>query len=595
MERMKWVGERVFLIVTVIGTIAAFLGFTIHLYLGVSIIFGAILAAVVATVITRRRSIAGITEFFGERAKLSQAWWDDFFDNRKQPKEVLLMAQSLSRAFNNPRLTEAFLQWCQSGIQFRVLFLSPDNAELSQLHFVGKGMVRALSDDPTENLQKKIHESLDDLEDNVLSRIEDDTKKPLVRFSTRDLPYSIVALDDDMAVTFYGSEAEGDRNPTLVIRDMASEAYTSFREEFENIWNEHSKVYPFENPLVSYFKKEWLTDLDRYVALRRYDPSPPPPRQAIVFPTYRCDVKCSYCSFRRTRDRREPEEMDPQLFGEIIEQLVEFGVTHFEISGGGEPLNHPKTDELLSILEKVRSAHPSVMLGLLTNGLLLERYDPFMILSIFNEYVRLSRYERIEGNNRQELATWRENIRSLLSARRSSKLDTKIGVKYLLTPRNQNHFLQFVSDDLADNVVSNVDYFRFTSDRRIDSRRAAEIEQQVYYRFKSAKIPNISKTLSLSLQKLTYPRNHRCWISPISVVIAPDANVFMCCNYLHDESSKCLGNLQLQDFETIWRSDHHLHLRKGITRANCDRDQYCSCRFNEIQELFERNMLGLIG
>jgi len=534
--------------------------------------------------------ISGIKAFFPERQKIGQNWWDTFYSREKPPKEVLLMAQANSRPFNNTRLADNFVQWCNNEAEVKIIYLSPDNTELSQLHYIGKGMKHILSDDPNENLKKLIYNSIDDLEQNVISKISDVTKKPQVRYATRDLPFSLNVIDNEMVVTIYGTEAEGDRQPTIIIEDRDSEAYKRFKEEFFKIWNEHSKVYPFENPLITYFKKSWKEDQVKYIALRKFSENVPPPTQAILFPTYKCSANCSYCSFRQARESTKVDEMDLEKFQRVILELIDLGVHQIEISGGGEPLEHPQANDLMSCLLKIRQEKPSIKMGLITNGLHLQNYQPKMGLKIFNEYIRLSRCEKIEKKNSQAWTSWKNTIRALLEYKtRNPEIQTKLGIKYLLTPENKDKFVEMVEGDLDDNDISNLDYFRFTSDRRIDSNIAANIEQQIFYKIKSAQLPGINQSISLSLQKFVYPRNHRCWISPISVVIAPNFDVYMCCNYYpFDKRFKCLGNLITQDFNTIWKSDHHIQLRRKITRDNCNRECYCNCRFAEIQELSER-------
>jgi len=157
---------------------------------------------------------------------------------------------------------------------------------------------------------------------------------------------------------------------------------------------------------------------------------------------------------------------------------------------------------------------------------------PKSVFKIFNEYIRFSRFEKIENKNITEWSLWRDNIKTLLDYKtRNPDVRTKLGIKYLLIPENKDIFVEMVDGDLKDNDISDLDYFRFTSDRRIDTKIAIGIEQQIFYKIKSARLPDVNQNVSLSLQKLSYPRNHRCRLSPISVVIAPNFDVYMCCNF----------------------------------------------------------------
>ena len=212
------------------------------------------------------------------------------------------------------------------------------------------------------------------------------------------------------------------------------------------------------------------------------------------------------------------------------------------------------------------------------------------MLSIFNDYIRASRYERIEGIGKErEIAIWKEGIKNLLSVKRNdSSINTKVGIKYLLTPNNRDHFIEIVKADLGDNDLSNVDHVRFRADRRMDKATITLIEQQIYYTIKYTRSMISPDVISLALSNYVYPRNFRCWISPMNVVIAPDGAVYLCCNYLYDKSRKCIGNVSTNNFVDIWNSPRHQEIRRNIRRINCDRDEYCNCRYAEIQEKYER-------
>lgn len=590
MKELSLIQKIVFGGIVIIVTILGLVGFESSFIIGISILVALAIAAIIVVFTMQKKSVSGIESFLSKRSFIDPAWWEQFYSEMKNPKEVFLMGQSIAKAFNNPKQTKAFVRWCNNGVKMRIMFLSPENAELSQLQNVGKEMILSLADDPTENLKMNIYNTINSLEELVISKVNEIDKKPRVRYATRDLPYSIMAVDEEMVVTLYGTGAEGDDQSTLFInKGKQSDAYRSFKNEFERIWSKHSKVYPYEDPIVKEYKKDWK----KYISLRNFDANVPPPRQAIIFPTYRCIQNCSYCMYKNTRNNDEYEEIKPQFLKNILLQLIDFEVKHIEISGGGEPLEHLKADEIIAFLEEIRREHTDIKLGLLTNGVYLENYDSQRLLFVFNDYIRVSRYEKLGENVREsELYKykWKKNINSLLNSKRNNtSAKTKIGIKYLLTPNNQNNFVQILKEDLNDINLSGVEHFRFTSDRRMEDDKITEIEQQIYYMITSANLPNFNQTVSISLPNLAYPRNFRCWLSPMNVVIAPDGAVYICCNYLYDKTSKCLGKINPhQDFKSIWRSNRHLELRKKLNRVNCDRNEYSNCRYAKIQNIFER-------
>jgi radical SAM protein with 4Fe4S-binding SPASM domain len=415
----------------------------------------------------------------------------------------------------------------------------------------------------------------------------------MLRVATRDMPFSLVSVDDDMVITLYGLNPEADEQPTLVIKGDKTKAFLSFAREFENLWFSNSKIALFEDPILKDYRKDWKTYIDLY----NYDLKPGPPRQAIIFPTYACGQNCSYCMYKPARKMVDSEErnkeMEIETFERIISELIFFGVSRIELSGGGEPLEHTDFDKILQIIESIRSKNNEIHFGLLTNGLMIDRFDPKRMIYAFNDYIRISRCQEVNFNSQQTdpeiFVKWKNNIKSLLKEKRTNlSNNTKIGIKYLLTNSNYKEYTKFISDDLEDHALCEVDHFRFRSTRSVDLANAAKIEQEVFYIIEKAKLAtNHPERISLSLGKVSYSKNFKCWISPMNVVIDPAGDVFICCNYLYDRNSKCIGNIHTDDFDSIWNSEKHRKIRSNIRRENCDRDNYCNCRYAELQSQLE--------
>ena len=546
-------------------------------------------------------SISGIENFYSGRRILNPLWWDAFYDPKKNPEEVIMMGQSQTKAFEDPDQAQvkALLKWCEEGTKVKILFLSPGNPELSQIHHIGRWRKQKSNEDSSQYLIDKIKKSLNNLGEYVLSEIPEIDKKPEVRFSTCDLPFSLLVVGEEMLVTLYGIDAEGDNQPTFLIKGKNTASYQRFKKEFNEIWSKHSKVYPYKDPIISSYKKAW----NEYISLKDYSIDVPPPRQAIIFPTYHCQENCSYCMFQAARTNPAPVEMEFQTFKDLLEQLIAFKVKYFELSGGGEPLEHSEINKIINYLEEIRKNNSDLNLGLLTNGRHLGEYDPKRILSIFNDYIRISRYENLEKpENEGELIIWKRNINALIAYKRiHPEIKTQIGIKYLLTKKNKGRFVKMVQDDLNSMDRSGVQHFRFRSDRKVaekekksnDTKKTKDIitkiEQQVYYILESAGLTDDPDSVSFSLSNVTYPINFRCWVSPMNVVIDPIGEVYICPNYLHDPSKKSLGIINnKKDFKSIWQDNHHKELRKKLRRANCKNNNYSNCRYAEIQNLFEQ-------
>lgn len=594
--------KQVFILaLSIISSLAAIIGITLafkNLLLSISIFLLCLTISSLLVVLKLRSEnkkilsemripVAGIVHFFPKRSDLDSEWWEKFFCENKKPENVYLMGHSMSKTFVNTKQAKAFVKWCsQEKTKLRILFLSPANTELSQLQNIGRGMKEPLSEDPVENLKKKILNSIDNLERNVISNVKKLDLKPLVRYATCDLPYSVMAVDDEMVVTPYATEPEADEQPTFIINDRTSKAYKSFIDEFERIWEKHSKVSPHEDPVISQLKRDW----NIHIRLRDYDSPLLPPKQAIIYTTYQCDEKCPDCMFKQIRMNDYPKEMEVDTFKSIVKQLSDIGVKQFEISGGGEPLEHSEMNKLLDYLREMKNRNSEFKFGLLTNGSNLNEFDPQSILEVFNDYIRISRYHRLSETGREnEFHRWKENIQNLQRLKQANpQILTRIGLKYLLSPSNKDKFVQMIKMDMEDRALRNMDHIRIRASREINGGLIASLEQQVYYVIRDVHIPNFEDKVSISLPHVNYPRNFRCWISPMNVVIAPNGQVFICCNYLNDERSKALGKINGENFKNIWYSQRHYELRKNLNRDNCNKNWYCDCRWAELQNVYEK-------
>ncbi len=554
-----------------------FIGALISLFLFVSI-GGYILLN------TFNKSIAGIIEFYSQRNNLSGKWWEDFFCDRKTPKEIIFMSQCAHGAFKNKKQLEAFIKYCKEGSKFYILLLSPNNIELDQHYFVSQGMSKPDSEKYSRDiLRTKIYDSISMIKTKLSSQLEND-KKPLLRFATINLPYSMIVIDNEMILTFYGSEAEANKQPTIkIIKEKNNGAYNSFRKEFDTIWGNYSKISPYEDPIIKIFKKEW----QNIMVLRNHDKTPPPPLQAIIYPTYKCSKVCSFCLYKNFIE--SDEEYAFNDLESLLNQLVDYNVRKIEISGGGEPLEYSYFSELLILLNSLKEKHHDIKYGLLTNGSFLGKYNN-NILHSFNDYIRISRYQHLEKNNQGSI-NWQKNVKNLIELKSKLTLnETKIGIKYLLTKENYKFFYEMVKSDYDSQLFNGIDHLRFRSTRDVDTFITTEIEQKIYNLFQEKQYTNYDEIVSLSLNNIYYPENFKCWISPLNVVIDPYMKVYVCSNYINDDN-KLIGQLNNENsFKDIWESKKHLDKRRRLEANNCSRSIYSNCRFAEIQDMYERNI-----
>jgi len=106
------------------------------------------------------------------------------------------------------------------------------------------------------------------------------------------------------------------------------------------------------------------------------------PLHVSVWPTLRCQCKCSYCCCRNTVDRNV-KDLDINKFIIAIDALSKYGTKAIEFSGGGEPLLWMPLNESVKYIKS-----KDIKLSLISNGLLIDKV-PEEILKVFS-WIRIS-------------------------------------------------------------------------------------------------------------------------------------------------------------------------------------------------------------
>ena len=91
------------------------------------------------------------------------------------------------------------------------------------------------------------------------------------------------------------------------------------------------------------------------------------PLHLQFIPTNKCPLNCSFCS---CKDRDRVLEMDWSTIQEKVKEIAGCGCKAVTITGGGEPLAHPKINEIIQLFHSY-----GIQIGLVTNGVLWNRME----------------------------------------------------------------------------------------------------------------------------------------------------------------------------------------------------------------------------
>ena len=108
------------------------------------------------------------------------------------------------------------------------------------------------------------------------------------------------------------------------------------------------------------------------------------PRIAYLMPTGRCNLHCSgcYATLNHWGRHSKQGELTIDEYSRVIAELVEMGVTIFDISGG-EPLLYPHLVELCAIIR----SHPGTRIWLVNNGTVVKPAELEQLAHLVERFV----------------------------------------------------------------------------------------------------------------------------------------------------------------------------------------------------------------
>jgi len=152
------------------------------------------------------------------------------------------------------------------------------------------------------------------------------------------------------------------------------------------------------------------------------------PMMCVLSFTYVCNAKCPNCPYTNSEiraDYRDRPFMSEETFRIIADQCGEYGAW-VRISGGGEPMLHPKAVELMEYAKKV-----GAKVGLITNGSRFTEENRWRLLTANVDMIEFSvdaADEETYGRVRKGLK-WKTlvaNVKRMVALRNELKSATKI-------------------------------------------------------------------------------------------------------------------------------------------------------------------------
>jgi len=291
------------------------------------------------------------------------------------------------------------------------------------------------------------------------------------------------------------------------------------------------------------------------------------PEVVEIFPTNFCNFNCPHCRFRE-HHRDATAFMDVTLAQGLLEELRRRSVENIELSGGGEPLVHPRIGDLFEILTR-----KGFRVGLITNGHRFVHSDALKEQATqCCTWIRFSvdaftdaSYRRVHG---------REDIRyvalkrTLITLRRSANRTPKLGLKVLISKLNSSDALLAIPEalDMGADYVQ-LKFLGTPGELALGGEDVARLSRQI-----EAQIDSIRNT-SLSAEFLPpyrgAPGSDKCLMTFLHPVIDWDGELYLCAFFEHRKRQHSLGNIRTGGFFTLWESAHHKEAFEGINSEMC--------------------------
>ena len=297
----------------------------------------------------------------------------------------------------------------------------------------------------------------------------------------------------------------------------------------------------------------------------------PPPITVELDMTNRCNHRCPECTSGYFQEKNS-SSLYKDLAERIVRELADVGVRGLIFTGGGEPLCHPDTGEIVKLAKSL-----GLDVGFITNGSLLNRHNSEVLLKCCT-WLRVSLdagsprlFKLTHGMDKKTFNKVLDNIRILVESKKELQSKTTIGAGYLTCYRTKSEMYDatLLCKDLG------VDYIQFRP-MQIHSVKKSE-----YYRInqkyleKCLKESNNGYKVLYSKHKYDmmhdkdYGRNYeKCYGHQFATVISASGNMYLCC-HTRGYEKYCLGDLNHQTFREIWDSEKRRKVYENVDFKDC--------------------------
>jgi len=250
-----------------------------------------------------------------------------------------------------------------------------------------------------------------------------------------------------------------------------------------------------------------------------------PPITCEIDPSNKCPLDCSFCMFKKYINASNAT-LDYDIYLRLIYELHSLGTQSITFTGGGEPLMHPKFENL------VRAALSlNFEVGLVTNGVLLDKVS-FDTLEQFR-FIRVS-LDAGDGKTYKTVKGCDYFKKVVKNIKRATKANSTVGISYVVTPQNKHTIEEAYK--LAEDI--NAAYIQV---------KPAIINNQPYRDYEDPTGKKLIRT-----PRFTPKTKLPCQIAQLVGVVTADSAVYYCCQ-ARGIPYMSLGRLYESSFKELWQ------------------------------------------
>jgi MoaA/NifB/PqqE/SkfB family radical SAM enzyme len=309
------------------------------------------------------------------------------------------------------------------------------------------------------------------------------------------------------------------------------------------------------------------------------DDNKTPPLAVEIDLTNKCNHNCVWCMFDRFR-KKHPVSLDLKTVYVLLEDLKAMGVKAITYVGGGEPLIYPYFKEVM-----YKTKELGFDTGVVTNGELLMEH-----VQTIKDTCQFCRVSLDAGNSVDHKAlhgaTWNSFRRVLqgIEALGKDKGDLVLGVAFLVHPINFYKLPELVK------ILSiiKVDYLQVRPVYMPGLNFTDRLKQKINIVIDAAQEVANGTGLNLITFKHRFRefyeedlRPCKCLAHNVLSIIGADGKVYLCCQ-LRGNSKFAIGDLNVNNFKEIWKSQQRQDVIEKIDISRCP-----PCRYKKYNEIME--------